>query len=81
MIQKYSGYTLNATAPVFFYFLANTLCQHCIGNFFKSCDIGSYHIVSFKTISLCSINHIMSADVATPPAFAAFPGAKITPFS
>lgn len=40
--------------------LADTLCKHSFCNFFKSCCIGSYYIVSFKTIFLSSVSHVMA---------------------
>ena len=35
--------------------LANTLCFHSVYNFFESCNISTNYIISFYSISFCSI--------------------------
>lgn len=46
--------------PVLVLFLDNSLCIHSIYNFFKSGNIGTYYVVSFKSVSLCCIIHVMA---------------------
>ena len=51
-----------AIRGVLFIKLAYTLCEHSIYNFFKSCNVSSGNIVTFHSVTFCSIVHVV-ADV------------------
>ena len=42
--------------------LYDSLCLHCIDNFFESGNVGAYYVVALESVFLSSISHIM-ADV------------------
>ena len=39
--------------------LADALCNHCIYNLFKTCNIGAGNIVALFAVTLCSLVNIM----------------------
>lgn len=54
-----------ATLTIFYllflvYLSANTLSHHSVCNLFKTCCIGTYYIVSFEAVFLCSVCHIVA---------------------
>ena len=52
-------YIVSTNSKFLTYRLNNTLSHHSIYNFFKSCNISAHYVVSFLTVTFCSIVNVV----------------------